>query len=79
MSEKEPDAKLDCIGFFCPIPVVKTREEMNKLKKGQLLEVLADDPAAEGDIKYWTKATGQEIIDIKKEGERIRFLIRKTK
>ncbi len=79
MSPIEPDAKLDCIGFFCPIPIVKTREEMNKLKKGQVLEVVADDPAAEEDIKYWTNATGQEIVALQKEGERIRVLIRKVK
>ncbi len=76
---REPDATLDCIGMYCPVPVFKTRQEINKLKVGEILEVVADDPAAEHDIKYWAKITGQEIVDFQKQGERMRFLIRKAK
>ena len=41
---------LDCIGLYCPMPILKTREEIDKLTIGEILEVLADDPAAEPDI-----------------------------
>ena len=78
-SQKEPDAKLDCIGLYCPVPVFKTREELSKLKVGQILEVVADDPAAENDIKYWARIAGQEIVDFLKEGDQVKFLIKKTK
>ena len=74
-----PDASLDCIGLYCPVPVFKTRQEISKLKIGQVLEVVADDPAAEQDIKYWARITGQEIVDFHKDKDRVRFLIRRTK
>jgi TusA-related sulfurtransferase len=52
---------------------------MDKLEVGELLEVLADDPAAEEDLKAWAKRTGQKIIEIEKTNEGTRFLIQKKK
>lgn len=75
----KPDRTLDCLGLYCPEPIFRTREEMDKLEKGQVLEITADDPAAEEDIKFWARTTGQEILDFKKEGYKITFLIRKAK
>jgi len=75
-----PDKTLDLIGFYCPIPVYRTREETDKMKVGQVLEVLADDPAAEEDISRWAKRTGQEVILFNKSGDgKLRFLIKKKK
>ncbi len=76
-SAKRAHQILDCIGLYCPIPVVFTRREMDKLAIGETLEVLADDPAAEEDLKAWAKRTGQKILEIEKTGEGIRFLIQK--
>jgi len=46
---------------------------------GEVLEVLADDPAAEEDIKSLVKRTGHEILEISKKGDVLRFLIKKVK
>ena len=70
---------LDCIGLYCPMPILRTRQEMDKLGVGDILEVLADDPAAEPDIKSWAKRTGQKILKIEKTDEGLRFLIEKVK
>ncbi len=79
-SNVKPDRTLDLIGFYCPIPVYRTREETDKMKVGQVLEVLADDPAAEEDISRWAKRTGQEVVLFSKsEDGKLRFLIRKKK
>ena len=78
-SPKQAHQILDCIGLYCPMPVVKTRQEMDKLAIGEILEVLADDPAAEEDLKAWAKRTGQKILEIEKTGEGMRFLILKEK
>jgi tRNA 2-thiouridine synthesizing protein A len=76
---KQPRQTLDCIGLYCPMPVFKTREEMDKIAVGEILEVLADDPAAETDIKAWAKWAGQKILKIDKTSEGWRFLIQKIK
>jgi tRNA 2-thiouridine synthesizing protein A len=70
---------LDCIGLYCPMPILKTRQEMDKLAVGDILQVLADDPAAEPDIKSWAKRTGQKILEIQKTTEGLRFVIEKIK
>jgi len=46
---------------------------------GEVLEMLADDPAAEEDIKSLVKRTGHELLELSKEGDVLRFLIRKAK
>lgn len=78
-SLKSAHQTLDCIGLYCPMPVLKTRQEMDKLAIGEILEVLADDPAAEEDIKAWAKRAGQKILEIEKTDEGMRFLIQKEK
>jgi TusA-related sulfurtransferase len=61
------------------MPVIRTDEETDKLAVGETLEVLADDPAAEEDLKAWAKRTGQRILETEKTNEGMRFLIQKTK
>jgi len=70
---------LDCVGLYCPEPVFRTRLELDKLGAGDVLEVLTDDPAAEEDIKSLVKHTGYELLHLSKEGDVLRFLIRKNK
>ena len=70
---------LDCIGLYCPMPVQKTRDKMDEIAVGDILEVLADDPAAEPDLKAWAKRTGQKILEIEKTSEGLKFLIEKIK
>ena len=80
MSEKpQPNESLDCIGLFCPQPLFQTREQIDSMEVGEILEVLTDDPAAEEDIKRFAKRTGNEIITFEKNGDILRFLIKKAK
>jgi tRNA 2-thiouridine synthesizing protein A len=71
------DRTLDAVGLYCPVPILKTREEIEELSKGQVLEVLADDPAAEEDIERWAKRTGNEVLRVEKKGAKLRILVRK--
>jgi tRNA 2-thiouridine synthesizing protein A len=78
MSDSEqPQETLDCIGLLCPEPLFQTREAMDTLGQGELLELLADDPAAEEDITRFAKRAGHVVVAIQDEGEYKRFLIRK--
>ena len=75
----KPDRVLDCQGLYCPEPVFKTRMELDELRIGQTLEVLADDPAAGPDIESLVKHLEQQLISISKEGSMVRILIKKVK
>lgn len=78
-SEIVPDAELDCVGLYCPMPIAMTKEEIEKIEVGQILKVEADDPAAEEDIKRWVKRTGHEILKSEKHGTILTFFIRRIK
>jgi len=74
-----PNRTLDCLGLFCPEPVYRTRIELDKMKLGEILEVVADDPAADADIQSLVKRLGHELLDVSKKGNEIRILIKKSK
>lgn len=78
-SKITPDSELDCFGLFCPMPIARTKEEIEKIDIGQVLKVEADDPAAEEDIKRWAKRTGHELLEFKRSGNILTFLIKRTK
>jgi TusA-related sulfurtransferase len=73
------DRQIDCIGLFCPMPIVKTREAIRELRVGQVLEMLSDDPASDADMKVWAERSGHELIGVSREGAVYRFLVRKTR
>ena len=73
------DRKLDCVGLFCPMPILKTRDALKGMAVGQILAMLSDDPASEADMKSWTARTGQELLEIEKNGTVFRFIVRKTR
>jgi tRNA 2-thiouridine synthesizing protein A len=75
----KPDRTLDCLGLYCPEPVFRTRIELDKMRIGEKMEVLADDPAAEADIRSLVKSLEQEIVDVGKDGNTVRILIKKVK
>ena len=79
MGDLLPDKHIDCIGLFCPMPIVKTREAMKDMATGQLLEMVADDPGSDPDMRSWTRRTGNELVRIEKNEQVYRFLIRKVK
>ncbi len=78
MMKNKPDRTLDCLGLYCPEPVFKTRLELDEMKVGEMLEVLADDPAAESDIRSLVKNLGQELIGVTKKGDAVQILIKKV-
>ncbi|MHA1907592.1 MAG: sulfurtransferase TusA family protein [Candidatus Thorarchaeota archaeon] len=78
MDEIVPDESLDCVGLYCPQPLFETREAIDQLEPGQVLELLADDPAAEEDIKRFAKRTGHTVISYERMADGVqRFLLRR--
>ena len=57
-----PDETLDCRGQRCPLPVIALARRLAELPVGAVLRVLADDPAAAGDIPAWCRLKGQEFM-----------------
>ena len=61
------DETLDCVGLYCPMPIVHTARKMKELKAGQVLEVLSDDEGIKEDMPNWCKTTGNECLGLQKK------------
>ena len=72
------DQSLDCVGLYCPMPIVKTVEKFKELKLGEVLEVVADDKGIKKDMPAWCKATGHECLGMEEEGGEIKVYVKKT-
>jgi len=73
-----PDKRIDCTGLFCPLPIVKTREAIQEIAVGQVLEMLSDDPGSDPDMKSWARRSGHELLEVTRDGAVFRFLVRKV-
>ncbi len=72
------DADLDAKGLLCPLPVLKARKRLQALASGQILRVIADDPAAIVDVPHFCAEAGHALIDMSDgDGGQI-YLIRKA-
>lgn len=56
------DADLDTTGLLCPLPVLKARKRLELLVPGQVLRVLADDPAAIVDMPHFCAEQGHRLL-----------------
>ena len=53
---------IDAVGFFCPEPILRVRDGIESVEKGDVVELLADDPTAKNDIAQWAKDTDNELL-----------------
>lgn len=53
---------LDARGLLCPLPVLKARKRLSALGAGEVLELLADDPAAIIDVPHFCAEQGHALL-----------------
>ncbi|MUV56765.1 TusA-related sulfurtransferase [Halogeometricum rufum] len=64
MNDFEITETLDVKGENCPMPVVKTKQSIDELAAGDVLEVVATDSGSMSDIAGWADTTdGVELLD----------------
>ena len=71
------DIELDTIGLLCPLPVLKARKRLISMKNGEVLLVLADDPASVIDVPHFCVESGHVLLSHEAKNGQIQFLIRK--
>ena len=60
------------------MPALKTRKVLGRLPTGALLELRCTDPLATIDIPNLLNETGDRLMDTRREGEQIVFLIERA-
>jgi TusA-related sulfurtransferase len=71
------DHTLDCVGLYCPMPIVKVAKKIKEIKTGEVLEVIADDKGIKRDMPAWCNATGHECLEVEETGKEIKVYVRK--
>ncbi len=79
LGKMKSEETLDCVGLYCPMPIVHIAKRMKELKPGQVLEVLADDEGIKEDMPNWCKTTGNECLGVEEEGGQYKVYVRKAK
>lgn len=69
------DRYLDAKGLNCPLPVLKTKLELNRMQPGEILFVEATDPHSVIDFEAYCARTGHEILNIDETAGIIGFTI----
>lgn len=60
--------ELDARGLKCPQPTLKITVLAVKLKPGDALEVIADCPTFESDVRNWCARSKKTLVWVKDEG-----------
>ncbi len=71
------DKTLDVCGEVCPMPVLRTKRALEEMKAGETLEVIVDYPPSKENVRRLALSEGNEVLEIKEEGNLIKILIRK--
>ena len=69
MTEKEikPTQIYDFTGLKCPLPVLKTKRALKNHGNGEVIEIIADDPAANLDLKHFCEVSGNILLEVIKK------------
>ena len=73
MTEHELDAQ----GLLCPLPVLKARKRLQDLKSGEVLKLIATDPASVIDVAHFCTGEGHVLVSHETEKDRHIFRIRR--
>lgn len=71
------DVELDTLGLLCPLPILKARKRLMSMKSGEVLRMLADDPAAMIDVPHFCFETNYELLSQEIKGNQLLFFIQK--
>lgn len=77
MNDTSPwDIEIDARGLLCPLPVLKARKRLSSMGNGQVLRLVATDPAAVIDVPHFCRESGHAFLGSSPEGDATAYLIR---
>lgn len=73
----EFNLELDASGLNCPLPLLRLKKTLMGMASGDVVKVIATDPAAHLDFGVYADQTGHQIIQLIKEPDKQIFYFRK--
>lgn len=56
------DQSVDATGLLCPLPLLKSKRQLNQMDSGQVLQVIATDSNAEQDLRKFCDQSGDTFL-----------------
>jgi len=75
----KPTIVVDSRGTMCPGPITDLFKAYRNSNVGDVIELLATDPAAKSDTRAWAARSGNQILSIVDEKDHVRIQIRIVK
>ena len=72
------DREIDVRGFTCPVPALRARVALQRMRSGQVLRIVSDDPGSPRDFRTFGSSTGHELLRHEASGRRFVFYFRKA-
>jgi tRNA 2-thiouridine synthesizing protein A len=69
---------LDTQGLYCPEPVMMLHSKIDEMKSGELVKVIASDPATQRDIPKFCQFLGHELLEQSEDDGRYIYLLKKA-
>ncbi|MFM8330381.1 MAG: sulfurtransferase TusA family protein [Candidatus Methylumidiphilus sp.] len=73
----EFDFDVDACGLMCPLPLLRLKKALQAVDAGQVVRVLATDPAAVLDFGVFVEQAGHGLLHRSEDDGVLCFLIRK--
>ncbi|MBN1788870.1 MAG: FAD-dependent oxidoreductase [Bacteroidales bacterium] len=68
---------VDACGLQCPGPVMKLKQSIDQIAVGEVVRIRATDAGFYKDVKAWANVTGNELVELTRDGPEIIALVRK--
>jgi len=75
----KPTTVVDSRGTMCPGPITDLFRAYRNANVGDVIELLATDPAARSDTEAWARRSGNEIVAVIDEKDYLRIQVRVVK
>ncbi len=72
----DADAELDTTGLYCPEPIMLMHNRVRDMRAGEVLKVVASDPATTRDVPKFCNFLGHELLAQEQRGDDYLYYIR---
>ncbi len=69
--------EVDARRLFCPLPVIRLQDTINKNPPGTRVRIVSTDPGSMNDIPIWSRINGHQVLESHEHDKEFVFLVQK--
>jgi len=69
---------LDTLGLYCPEPIMMLHSKVAEMAEGELVQILASDPATQRDIPKFCQFLGHQLVSQEEVDQKFIYVIKKA-